>query len=221
MVFAAYTRALERHPLLTKVVTSTVLFGAGDLMSQKLEGKTAVDTARLARMAAWGAIFTPFAHVWYNQLDKMIPGSGATVVASKVVADQVRRGPRPPRPRLASPRPPAANDSRRPLPPCPAPSPRAQLTWTVFINCGFFWATTVMETGDSNAGVQKIKDKLWPTLKVNWVVWPVLQGINLSVVPLQFRILYINFASLFWSAYLSRQTNTPEGPALPAITPLK
>jgi hypothetical protein len=91
-VFAAYTRALERHPLLTKVATSTVLFGAGDFMSQKLEGKQSIDAARLARMAAWGAIFTPFAHVWYNALDKMIPGSGATVVASKVVSDQVRKG---------------------------------------------------------------------------------------------------------------------------------
>ncbi len=90
-MFAAYTRALERAPLLTKVVTSTVLFGAGDFMSQKLEGKSELDAARLGRMAAWGAIFTPFAHVWYNALDKMIPGSGATVVAAKVVADQVRR----------------------------------------------------------------------------------------------------------------------------------
>lgn len=89
-VFAAYTRALERHPLTTKVLTSTVLFGVGDFMSQKLEGKPALDVPRLARMAAWGAIFTPFAHVWYNQLDKLVPGSGATVVATKVVADQVR-----------------------------------------------------------------------------------------------------------------------------------
>ena len=90
-MFAAYAAALERHPLATKVITSTVLFGAGDLMSQTLEGKSAAtyDTARLGRMAAWGAIFTPFAHVWYNQLDKLIPGSGATVVVKKVVADQV------------------------------------------------------------------------------------------------------------------------------------
>ena len=98
-MFAAYTRALERAPLLTKVVTSTVLFGAGDFMSQKLEGRAETDTARLARMAAWGAIFTPFAHGWYNALDKMIPGSGVAVVAGKVVADQVRasaRGSRPP-----------------------------------------------------------------------------------------------------------------------------
>ena len=90
-----------------------------------------------------------------------------------------------------------------------------QLTWTVFINCGFFWTTTFMETGDASAGITKIQEKLWPTLKVNWVVWPVLQAVNLSVVPLPYRILYINFCSLFWSAYLSAQTNS-KGPP-PAI----
>lgn len=65
-----------------------------------------------------------------------------------------------------------------------------------------------METGDASAGITKIQEKLWPTLKVNWVVWPVLQAVNLSVVPLPYRILYINFCSLFWSAYLSAQTNS-------------
>jgi hypothetical protein len=59
-------------------------------MSQKLEARGSFETARFARMVAWGAIFTPFAHGWYNLLDKMIPGSGAMVVASKVAADQVR-----------------------------------------------------------------------------------------------------------------------------------
>jgi hypothetical protein len=83
-----------------------------------------------------------------------------------------------------------------------------QLTWTVFINCAFFWSTTVMETGDSSLGIKAIQDKLWPTLKVNWVVWPVLQTINLGFVPLEYRLLYINIASLFWSAYLSKMAAT-------------
>ena len=85
-----------------------------------------------------------------------------------------------------------------------------QLTWTVFINCAFFWTTTLMETGSSAKGMKQIYDKLEDTLKVNWVVWPVLQAVNLSVVPIQFRLLYINFASLFWSAYLSNQASTPK-----------
>jgi hypothetical protein len=78
-----------------------------------------------------------------------------------------------------------------------------QLTWTIAINCMFFFTSTFMATGDVKASTQAISDKLWPTLKVNWVVWPVLQGINLSVVPLQYRLLFVNVASLFWSAYLS------------------
>ena len=40
-------------------------------------------------MIIWGGAFAPLAHFWYGALDKMIPGKGALVVASKVAADQV------------------------------------------------------------------------------------------------------------------------------------
>jgi protein Mpv17 len=171
-----YTRLLATHPIATKTLTSAFLFGAGDLMTQtQFEKKSEIDLPRFGRMVAWGGLFAPLAHVWYGALDRMIPGAGVTVVASKVIADQ--------------------------------------LTWTVFINCAFFWSTTVMETGDSNLGIKAIQDKLWPTLKVNWVVWPVLQTINLGFVPLEYRLLYINIASLFWSAYLSKMAATKSSDA--------
>lgn len=38
-VLALYDRALQRRPLLTKTLTSAALFGLGDALSQKLEGK--------------------------------------------------------------------------------------------------------------------------------------------------------------------------------------
>jgi hypothetical protein len=72
----AYDRALNSSPLLTKTVTSFVLFGVGDVMSQKLEGKAALDWVRTGRMATWGALFTPLAHLWYLKLDQWIPGKG-------------------------------------------------------------------------------------------------------------------------------------------------
>lgn len=74
----------------------------------------------------------------------------------------------------------------------------------------------MMEHGDPGKAVQSISDKLWPTLKVNWLVWPGLAAINLSVVPLDYRILFINFCSLFWSAYLSNMANSGK-PAAPAV----
>lgn len=35
-----------------------------------------------------------------------------------------------------------------------------------------------------------------------------LQGVNLSMVPLAYRVLVINGCSLFWSAYLSSMANS-------------
>ena len=89
--------------------------------------------------------------------------------------------------------------------------------WTPPINCLFFFYSTVSETGEPAKGVTAIQEKLWPTLQVNWVVWPVLQAVNMSVVPLQYRLLYINVASLFWSAYLSGQANAGKKDVVPAV----
>ena len=51
--------------------------------------------------------------------------------------------------------------------------------------------------------------QLWPTLKVNWLVWPGLTAFNLGLVPPPYRILFINFCSLGWSAFLSNMANKP------------
>jgi protein Mpv17 len=200
----------QSNPILVKTLTSAALFGLGDFMSQKLEKKESLDTARLVRLTAWGGMFAPLAHKWYGMLDKMVPGTGPIVLAKKVAADQVRLesaavscasgirwGGKCPSSHLSLSRVSCARVS----PPFCARPP--QFTWTIFINCGFFFATSFMETGDPTVGITQIKEKLWPTLKVNWVVWPVLQGVNFSLVPEPYRLLYINFCSLFWSAYLS------------------
>jgi hypothetical protein len=80
----------QKNPITVKTLTSAVLFGLGDFMSQKMEGKE-LDVQRLMRLTAWGGMFAPLAHVWYGMLDKMVPGQGAAVLAKKVAADQVRR----------------------------------------------------------------------------------------------------------------------------------
>ena len=90
-LFAMYDRALTAQPILTKTLTSVVLFTAGDVMAQRLEkGSFAgLDGARLVRQGAWGALFTPLAHYWYLNLDRWVPGAGMNVVAKKVVLDQL------------------------------------------------------------------------------------------------------------------------------------
>jgi len=90
-LFAMYDRALTAQPILTKTLTSVVLFTAGDVMAQRLEkGSFAdLDGARLVRQGAWGALFTPLAHYWYLNLDRWVPGAGVNIVAKKVVLDQL------------------------------------------------------------------------------------------------------------------------------------
>jgi protein Mpv17 len=179
--FAAYDRALTRFPILTKTVTSVVLFSIGDIFAQTaLEGRETLDMARLARQGAWGVLFTPLAHGWYGLLDKMVPGKTTlAVVAKKTALDQ--------------------------------------LTWTPVINTVFLSSVTLMSTGSVADAVQAVQDKLWPVLKVNWVVWPLLSAINLGLVPPPYRLLFVNFASLGWSAYLSLAANAKAG-APPAAT---
>ena len=67
----AYDRALTAAPILTKTITSAVLFGAGDCLSQEIERrgakegeKKAYDPVRTMRMVGWGTAFGVMAHGW-------------------------------------------------------------------------------------------------------------------------------------------------------------
>lgn len=123
---------------------------------------------------AWGILFTPLAHGWYNLLDKIVPGKvSAAIVLKKTALDQ--------------------------------------LTWTPVINVIFLSSVTLMSTGSIGAAAQAVHDKLWGVLKVNWVVWPALSAINLGLIPPPYRLLFINFCSLGWSAYLSMAANAKAG----------
>lgn len=82
-----------------------------------------------------------------------------------------------------------------------------QLTWTPVINVAFFTYTGLSEGRDLRGTALSVKEKMWPTLRVNWVVWPVVQAVNFSLVPLQFRVLFVNIVGLFWSGFLSLQAN--------------
>ena len=46
-----------------------------------------------------------------------------------------------------------------------------------------------------------------PAPPADCVVWPPLQLINFTFVPLQYRVLYVNVANLFWNTFLSLQAN--------------
>jgi hypothetical protein len=74
-MFSAYTRLLEKYPILTKMLTSGVLFSLGDAFTQiVVDKKTKFDYARNLNLFLVGTTYVgPLLHVWYC---KMLPAFG-------------------------------------------------------------------------------------------------------------------------------------------------
>ena len=54
-----------------------------------------------------------------------------------------------------------------------------------------------------DAGIKNYKDKIWDTLKINWMIWPATTTINFWFMPVKYQVLFANFIGLFWNTILS------------------
>ncbi|KAH7321311.1 putative integral membrane protein, Mpv17/PMP22 family [Stachybotrys elegans] len=50
---------------------------------------------------------------------------------------------------------------------------------------------------------ERLEKTWWSALKTNWMIWPLVQIVNFSYVPLQHRVLFANIVSIGWNSYLS------------------
>lgn len=57
----------------------------------------------------------------------------------------------------------------------------------------FLSSMAIMEGADP---VQKLQNSFVPTYKANLMVWPFVQGLNFTFVPLELRVLTVNVVSL-------------------------
>jgi protein Mpv17 len=76
----------------------------------------------------------------------------------------------------------------------------------IFAPCGlaaFFSFMTIAEGGGKKHLVKKFQDIYLPTLRANWILWPVVQLINFRLMPLQFQIPFVSTIGIAWTAYLS------------------
>eukprot|EP01083_Nonionella_stella_P030225 82897_1 len=98
-LLAMYLESMEEQPALTKLVTSAVCFGIGDITAQALERKFAPtkakqrhNLARTARMVVVAVtVFTPLASLWYAFLDSAF-GDGVFSLMVKLFLDQTLFG---------------------------------------------------------------------------------------------------------------------------------
>lgn len=60
-----------------------------------------------------------------------------------------------------------------------------------------------------------VKDKLakaWvPGMTNNFLLWPWVQAVNFKFVPLEHRVLVVNFVALGWNCYLSYLNSSGSG----------
>lgn len=67
----------------------------------------------------------------------------------------------------------------------------------------FFSITTLMSGGTVDDAKKKVEDNWWPTLKTAWGLWVPVQTLNMAVVPVQSRLLFVNVVSIAWNTFLS------------------
>lgn len=194
-VLALYNRKLIENPYTTKIISSAIVGAIGDLLVQALENfKSGYDVTLqnmdLRRMAVFsattGLYIAPVVHNWFNLLNKLpIPAEYSQFKRALVtmLVDQL----------LGS--------------------------WTIVAGFFFFFAVfdnviPPYKAGDLdipsivNSGWEAITNSLVDTMVVSFKVWPLINFLNFLVVPLHYRLLFANFAAMFWNMFLSTMANS-------------
>ncbi|XP_065837418.1 uncharacterized protein [Oscarella lobularis] len=170
---AWYNRQLEKAPITTKSITSGVLFGLGDLIAQFIMGGK--DTAFDFKRLGRATVFG-FA----------ILGPLAHLHFNFLEYLVVKRF--------------AVRASLMPF----AKVFIEQFTyWAISINMIYHFSIAVMEGLGVEGGIERVKTKIIPTMKANYMLWPAVQIINFKLVPLAHQLNFVLIVSIGWAVYLS------------------
>ncbi|KAH9620484.1 hypothetical protein KSS87_019586 [Heliosperma pusillum] len=91
-----YLGLIKSRPLLTKSLTSSLIYVAADITSQTiaLPSSEPYDFIRTLRMAGYGLVGSgPTLHYWFNFMSKVLPGRDVLATAKKMILGQVVYGP--------------------------------------------------------------------------------------------------------------------------------
>ena len=78
-----------------------------------------------------------------------------------------------------------------------------QLCFAPVCTSGFFILLNVLELKGVAKGVQDVQEKLWTSMKVNWMLWVPANFLNFSMVPIPYQVLMANFVSIIYNTFLS------------------
>ena len=182
-VLRAYDSLLKRRPLPTKMASSGAASALGDALAQTIVGNP-YDPRRTLVFAAIGVFyFAPLLHLWYKMLNKLEKSgvSSGRFTRRQVIFLQLLMN---------------------------------QSIGAMCANGGFFYAYAAFDRwlpgGASNpilaTASQAFQKKFWRIMKANWVVWPLPSLVNLALVPLDYRVLFMNCFAVVWKCVLSLLT---------------
>ena len=170
------------HELLWSMLSSGLLWGAGDCIAQRIEqylsrGKLqpqhqpssaacwdAVRTGRIFFFACF--CWAPATYYWFQLLELMVPGEGLEVAVKRMLLDQTLYAPA--------------------------------------VIAALFAVVAALSGLSFHATLRRVRQGFVPTLLSNWMLWPLAQLLLQSgLIPRQQRITAANCINLPWTAYLA------------------
>lgn len=191
-ILSFYTTSLRTHPKLTNSLSTGFLFGSGDIIAQFIQSDNnkKYDSKRTIRAVIYGSlIFSFIGDKWYKILSTLkFPGKP---LQNKNL-NQIRNG-----------------------------VTRMSIDQLGFAPIGipiYYSVMSILENKDIHGIKRKLEDNWLDTLRVNWMIWPVFQLFNLTLIPVQHQLLSVNILSIFWNTYLSMR-NAKNHDQLPVHSP--
>ena len=177
-----YERNLSTHPILTKMVTGSILWGLGDMVAQLIpqfstndvssssSAALTYDYIRTGRAAVFGCfIHAPSSHVHYNFLEYItvqMKFTGYSIPIFKAFMEQF-------------------------------------VYWSWISNSIYFAAMGAMQGLNLSQIYQRICDVLWETQVAQWTFWIPIQLINFQYTPVRHQLNVVLITSIVWTALLS------------------
>ena len=171
-----YDRSLKTNPLLVKCVTSAGIVAASDSVAQyalHLKGRKCDEGFSLNAFRSF-AIGTIYGGLQFAPVLHFVTTSWERVLPSKSL-------------------------------PALAFKTIVDMTTSFPVNLSSMIALQSIlrgESADVGDVVDSVKKNIWPSIKAGWTFWPVMTVLMYSVVPLHYRVLFLNFGSFGWNFFM-------------------
>lgn len=178
-IISWYSNLLSKRPYSTKVITSFIIMGAGDVICQLLENKKAksnktINLKRTLKQASFSFLLTPYLHFQYNVIIPKYFAVGSYKIIKIILYDQTVNA--------------------------------VVCILGFFLYMDFLNREGVFKTS-SNQSNDQFYEKFKVGLIGNYKIWPLSQVVNFTIIPPHYRVFFANIVGLFWNIYLSYLQN--------------